>query len=95
MFRSEPTRSSKPDRKALANQPLQQGVTVTTGIGLAEVEFENGATGYVGDNSVLEFTELGISATRRVTRLMQKQGTGRFFANVTDNGRHLPCSLPT
>jgi len=85
---------------ALANMPLQQGDTLATGNGFAEIEFENGATGYIGDNSALQFTELGIAnaspnggptgangpggPTGLITRLSLTQGTARFIVHVAD-----------
>src|ERR1700739_452019 len=69
---------------ALANTPLQQGDVLATGNGVAEVEFENGATGYLGDNSALEFTELGLANSGLITRLSITQGSARFFAHVDD-----------
>jgi FecR protein len=67
---------------ALANMPLVQGDTLGTGDGVAEIEFENGATGYLGDNSALQFTVLGAGDAGPITRLTLVQGTARFYANV-------------
>jgi hypothetical protein len=69
--------------EAPANLPLQQGDTLATQNGLAEIEFENGAMGYLAENSVLEFTELDFAAGGRATRLSLTQGTGTFYANLT------------
>ena len=67
---------------ALANMPLEQGDTLGTGDGVAEIEFENGATGYLGDNSALQFTVLSTGDAGPITRLTLLQGTARFYANV-------------
>ena len=67
---------------ALANMPLEQGDTLGTGDGVAEIEFENGATGYLGDNSALQFTVLSAADTGLITRLTLVQGSARFYANV-------------
>jgi hypothetical protein len=72
-------------QKATANSQLQQGVTLTTGIGLAEIDFEDGATAYVGDNATLELTELSFSPGApggRITRITLTQGIVRFDANT-------------
>jgi Family of unknown function (DUF6600)/FecR protein len=69
--------------EAPPNLPLQQGDTLATQSGLAEIEFENGAMGYLAENSVLEFTELDFSAGGRTTLLTLTQGTGTFYANLT------------
>jgi len=68
--------------KATPNMAIDQGFTLYTGEGMAEIYFEDGATGYLGDNSALQFTELGASNTGRVTRLDLTQGDARFFANT-------------
>ncbi|HVA94959.1 MAG TPA: hypothetical protein VNI36_08665, partial [Candidatus Dormibacteraeota bacterium] len=47
--------------QGVANLPLQQGDTLATQTGYAEVEFENGATAYLAENSTLQFTQLGFS----------------------------------
>src|SRR5665213_3894878 len=67
---------------ALENMPLQQGDTLATGDGVAEIEFENGATGFLGDNSALQFTELGTANGGLITRLSLTQGTARVFVRV-------------
>jgi len=72
-------------KTATANSQLQQGIALTTGIGLAEIDFEDGATAYVGDNSALELTELSFSAGApggRITRITLTQGIVRFDANT-------------
>jgi Family of unknown function (DUF6600) len=44
--------------KALLNAPLVQGMTLKTGAGRAEVEFEDGSTVRLGPQTLLEFTTL-------------------------------------
>jgi hypothetical protein len=67
---------------ALVNLPLQEGDTLATQGGLAEIEFENGATAYLAENSVLQFTQLGFADGGRVTQLTLTQGAGTFYANL-------------
>ena len=67
---------------APANLPLEQGATLTTERGTASIEWDNGGTGFVADNSVLEFTELATAPNGRTTRLTMREGAARFFANV-------------
>jgi hypothetical protein len=69
--------------EAAVNLPLQEGDTLATQGGMAEVEFENGATAYLAENSVLQFTQLGFSGDGRVTQLNLTQGAGSFYANPT------------
>jgi len=68
---------------APVNLPLQEGDTLATQGGLAEIEFENGATAYLAENSILQFTQLGFSDGGRVTQLSLTQGAGTFYANIT------------
>jgi hypothetical protein len=68
---------------AQINLPLQEGDTLATQDGLAGIEFENGATAYLAENSVLQFTQLGFSGGGRATDLTLTQGTGNFYANLT------------
>jgi hypothetical protein len=68
---------------APVNLPLQEGDTLATQGGMAEIEFENGATAYLAENSILQFTQLGFSGGGRVTQLNLTQGAGSFYANLT------------
>jgi hypothetical protein len=68
--------------EAPVNLPLQEGDTLATQAGLAEIEFENGATGYLAENSVLQFTLLGFADAGRMTTLQLSQGAGTFYANL-------------
>ena len=70
--------------EAPANLPLQEGDALATQAGMAEIEFENGATAYLADNSVLHFAQLGFTGDGgRVTQLSLTQGAGSFYANPT------------
>jgi hypothetical protein len=66
-----------------ANLPLQEGDTLATQDGRAEIEFENGAIGYLAENSVLQFTRLDLSGGGRATDLTLTQGAGTFDASLT------------
>ena len=67
---------------ALMNMPIQQGFSIGTNEGRAEVEFENGGALWLGEDSVLQFTELALSNGGRVTKVTLSQGTATFDANV-------------
>ncbi len=70
--------------EALVNLPLQEGDTLATQDGLAEVEFENGATSYLAENSTLLFAQLSFSGEGgRATELNLTEGAGTFYANPT------------
>jgi hypothetical protein len=63
------------------NMPIREGSALATGAGRAEVEFENGAMAFLGDNSVLEFYDLSLHDGERVTRLVLRQGTAVFYVH--------------
>ena len=70
--------------EAPVNLPLQEGDSLETQGGLAEIEFENGATAYLAENSVLKIAQLGFAHGGRATELSLTQGTGTFYANLTN-----------
>jgi hypothetical protein len=69
--------------EAQVNLPLQEGDSLATEGGLAEIEFENGATAYLAENSALQFAQLAFSGGGRITQLNLTQGAGTFYANLT------------
>ena len=68
---------------APVNLPLQEGDSLATQNGLAGIEFDNGATAYLAENSVLQLTKLDFSGGGRTTDLTLAQGTGNFYAELT------------
>jgi hypothetical protein len=72
-------------RDAIMNLPIQQGFSLRTGNGFAEVEFEEGLAIRLAYNSSVDFTELGLQDGRRVTRLTLVQGTAIVTAGLTHN----------
>lgn len=76
-------RSSSSDWEiAVANMPIQQGFAIGTNNGRAEVEFESGATLWIAENSLVQFTELALSDGGRINKLTLSQGTASFDAHV-------------
>jgi len=63
------------------NLPIREGYVLSTGSGRAEVEFENGAMAFLGDNTVVEFYDLSLHGGGRITRLVLRQGSGIFYVN--------------
>ncbi len=66
--------------EALVNTPLQEGFRVATGEdGFAEVEFENASTARLGQQSLLEFTQLVLAPSGgKVNRLRLHEGYATF-----------------
>lgn len=67
---------------ALMNMPIQQGMAVGTNDGRAEIEFENGGAIWLGQNSVLQLTELALSNGGRITKVNLSQGTATINPNL-------------
>jgi len=72
---------------AQTNVPIEEGFTVATGTGRAEIEFENGTILYLADNSVLEFNRLEDSFGVPITDVELVTGT------ATINVRPAPREL--
>jgi hypothetical protein len=68
---------------ASVNMPVQQGFALGTNNGRAEIELEHGSTIWLGENSVLQFTELALSNGGRVTRMSLSQGTATFETSLS------------
>ena len=62
----------------IPNMPLQQGFTIGTNNGRAEVEFESSVAMWVGENSIVQFTEMALSDGGRISRITLAQGTASF-----------------
>ena len=71
---------------APANTPIQEGFKLSTAeSSFAEVEFENSSTARIGQQSLLEFTQLALLPSGgKVNHLTLKQGYATF--NVTPEG---------
>jgi hypothetical protein len=69
---------NKPWEQAQGGELLERGFAVATGDGRAEIEFENGSTVYLAENSLLLFTELSAPRERIVTRMTLPTGTATF-----------------
>jgi len=67
---------------AIANIPMQQGFTIGTNLGRAEVELENGSRIWLAENSMLQFTELALSKGGHINALSLAYGTATFSADL-------------
>jgi Family of unknown function (DUF6600)/FecR protein len=84
---------ARPDQqgwqKAFINMPLKQDFAIATTNGRAQIEFENGTTAYLAENSVLQFTELALSEGGYITKLTLTQGTGTFCPKLKSSDSFL------
>ncbi len=81
-FRSDNTSGWQ---KAVVNIPLREGMSLATGEGRAEVEFEVGAMLWMASNTVVEFPQLALEDGGKLTQLEVKQGTATIYV---DPGKH-------
>jgi FecR protein len=68
---------------AVMNMPVEQGFAIGTNNGRAEIEFEQGSTLWLAENSVVQFTELALSNGGRITRMTLSEGTATFNTNLS------------
>jgi FecR protein len=60
-------------------QPIEQGFALATGNGRAEIEFENGSTVFLAENSLLLFAKLSSSGDRIITHVALPTGSATFW----------------
>lgn len=60
------------------NFPIEEGTTLATEAGRAEVEFENGSMIYLAEQSVLQFRRLSASSTGTTTKVTLVTGRATF-----------------
>ncbi len=65
--------------EAQSGQLIEKGFAVATGTGCAEIEFDNGSTVYLAENSLIYFSELSSQGHRIVTRMTLPTGTAAFW----------------
>jgi len=70
---------------AKLNLPIQQGFRLQTANGYAEVEFEQGLAVRLANNSTLEFADLSLVDSRRITKLNLSAGTAVVTAHLSRN----------
>src|SRR5579863_8604668 len=70
---------------AKLNLPIQQGFRLQTTNGYAEVEFEQGLAIRLANNSSLEFADLSLLDSHRITKLNLSAGTAVVTAHLSRN----------
>jgi hypothetical protein len=84
----------KPWLAAQSGELIECGFAVATGNGSAEIEFENGSTAYLAENSLLLFRELSSSGERTITGVALPAGTATFWLLPAD-GESFSIETPT
>lgn len=69
---------NQPWEQALSGDRISQGYALATGNGRAEIEFEDGSTVYLAENSLLLFRELRAPGNRIVSSMSLPTGTATF-----------------
>lgn len=85
---------NQPWEQALAGDLIEEGCALATGEGRAEIEFENGSTVYLAENSLLLFRELSAPGDRIVSRMSLVSGTATF-ALQSGKGGYFFIDTPT
>jgi hypothetical protein len=81
--------------KAVADLPVETGFSLVTGVGRAEIEFENASTIYLGENSVLTFNDLHTTAGIPYTELGLLSGTASLYFHAYVAGERFALRTPT
>jgi len=68
-------------QKAIVNMPLREGMSLATGEGRAEVEFEVGGAAWMASHTVMEFPQLALEEGAKLSQLEVRQGTATFEVN--------------
>jgi hypothetical protein len=81
--------------QAVSNLPVESGDSIVTGIGRAEIEFEDASTVYLADNSVLTFTQLTSTSGVPYTEIALLSGTATMNVHPMVKGEWFRLSTPT
>jgi len=82
--------------EAPANTPLEQGFKLSTGANsFAEIQFENGGAIRLGEQSLIDFTELALDASgARINHVDLRQGYATFHPLPSRQGESLQVGTP-
>jgi FecR protein len=80
---------------AAVNLPIQTGFSLVTGKGRAAIELEDASTVYLGDNSVLIFTEVTTTNGIPHTEISLVSGTATLHLQLTLPGERFTVRTPT
>ncbi len=84
----------RPDLKqpwegAIPGEPLLQGFALATGIGRATIDFEDGSTVYLAENSVLVFDEISAAEVQTHSSLVLITGSASFSFKPPIGGNYV------
>jgi hypothetical protein len=81
--------------QAEADLPLETGFNLVTGVGRAEIEFEDGSTVYLGENSALKFDDLSTTGNVPHTQIELLTGTATLHVQTQMPGEVFVLKTPT
>jgi hypothetical protein len=81
--------------QATSGLPIEEGFSLATGVGRAEIEFEDASTVYLGENSVLTFDTLSTTNNIPHTELTLVSGTATLHVQPTFAGEWFGLGTPT
>jgi hypothetical protein len=81
--------------QAAVNLPIQTGFNLVTGKGRAAIELEDASTVYLGDHSVLIFTQITTTNGVPYTELSLVSGTATLHLQLTLRGEEFVLRTPT
>jgi hypothetical protein len=81
--------------QATSGLPIEEGFSLATGVGRAEIEFEDASTAYLGENSVLTFDTLSTTNNIPHTELTLVSGTLTLHVQPTFAGEWFGLGTPT
>ena len=76
---------NRPWELAQRGDLVEQGASIATVDGRAEIEFEDGSTAYLAEKSLLSFSEIS-SGNKRITRMSLVTGSATFSLRPRPNG---------
>ncbi|HZL28642.1 MAG TPA: FecR family protein [Acidobacteriaceae bacterium] len=81
--------------QAEADLPLESGFNLATGAGRAEIEFEDGSTVYLGENSALKFDDLSTTGNVPHTQIELLTGIATLHLQTEMPGELFVLKTPT
>ena len=81
--------------QAEADLPMETGFNLVTGVGYAEIEFEDGSTVYLGQNSALKFDDLSTTGNVPHTQIELLTGTATLHLQTEAPGEVFVLKTPT
>jgi hypothetical protein len=80
---------NQPWEQAIPGEPLSQGFALATGVGRDTIDFEDGSTVYLAENSVLVFSEISATEVQTHSSLVLITGSASFSFKPPIGGNYV------